>query len=42
VTPGTVRAIDEYEFAASAGQAAAELIRDQYQKIAALKLTIYG
>jgi hypothetical protein len=42
VAPGTVRGIDEYEFAAAAGQAAAELIQDQYQKIAALKLKIYG
>jgi hypothetical protein len=42
VQSGTVRAIDETEFAAAAGQATAELIQDQYRKIAALKLTIYG
>jgi len=42
VQRGTVRAVDEYEFAAAAGQAATELIQDQYRKIAALKLEIYG
>jgi hypothetical protein len=42
VQPGTVRAIDEYAFAAAAGEAATELIQDQYRKIAALKLEIYG
>jgi hypothetical protein len=42
VQPGTVRALDEYEFAVSAGEAAAELIEDQYRRIGALKLEIYG
>ncbi|MDT5040467.1 MAG: hypothetical protein QOE51_1452 [Actinoplanes sp.] len=42
VRRGTIREIDEHEFAAAAGQAAAELIQDQYRKIAALKLTIYS
>jgi len=42
VQRGTARALDEHEFAAAAGQAAAELIQDQYRKIAALKLKIYG
>jgi hypothetical protein len=42
VQRGTVRAIDENAFVAAAGQAATELIQDQYRGIAALKLKIYG
>jgi hypothetical protein len=41
VAPGTVRALDEHEFAAAAGEAAAALIQDQYQKVAMLKAEIY-
>lgn len=42
VQPGTVRALDEAGFAAAAGAAAADLIRDQYRKIAVLKREVYG
>lgn len=42
VRPGTVRAIDEYGFAAAVGEAAEALIQDQYRRIGALKLEIYG
>jgi hypothetical protein len=41
VAPGTVRVLDEREFAAAAGEAAAALIQDQYQKVATLKAEIY-
>jgi hypothetical protein len=42
VAPGTVRALDEHQFASAVGQAAAELIQDQFRKIALLKYAIYG
>ncbi|GII21758.1 hypothetical protein [Planosporangium mesophilum] len=41
VAPGTVRALDEHEFGSAVGQAAAELIEDQFSKIARLKYKIY-
>ena len=42
VAAGTVRALDEDEFASAVGQAAADLIQDQFTKIAGLKHKIYG
>jgi hypothetical protein len=38
---GTVRALSEEEFAVRAGEAASELIRDQFSKIKELKRRIY-
>ncbi|MEU4426100.1 hypothetical protein AB0F81_36230 [Actinoplanes sp. NPDC024001] len=42
VIPGTIHTCDEHEFAAMVEQAGAELIRDQYRKIARLKGEIYA
>jgi hypothetical protein len=42
VKDGTVREIDERAFAAAAGEAAADLIRDQFAQIALLKNRVYG
>lgn len=42
IRPGTVRALDERQFALAASQAAGELIRDQLAKVAALSHKYYG
>lgn len=42
IASGTVRALDERAFAAAVGQAAADLIQDQFRKIAELRHRIYG
>ena len=42
IADGTVRTLDEYEFATQVREAAAELIRDQFRKIRALKDRYYG
>jgi hypothetical protein len=42
LTPGTVRELSEEQFAAAVGQAAGDLIRDQFAKIAALSNKYYG
>ncbi|MEU4690013.1 hypothetical protein [Actinoplanes sp. NPDC023714] len=42
IRPGTLRALDEWQFAAAAGEAAGELIRDQYAKLVALSSKHYG
>jgi hypothetical protein len=42
IRPGTVRTMDERQFALAAGQAAGELIRDQFAKVAALSHKYYG
>jgi hypothetical protein len=42
IVPGTVRALNEHEFAEAAAQAAGELIQDQFAKIAALSNKYYG
>jgi hypothetical protein len=42
VKDGTAREIDEHAFAAAVGEAAAELIRDQFAQIALLKNRVYG
>jgi hypothetical protein len=42
ISPGTVRALSEHEFAEAAAQAAGELINDQFAKIAALSNKYYG
>ena len=40
--PGTTRALGERQFAVAVGEAAGELIRDQFAKLAALSLKYYG
>ena len=42
IRDGTLRALDEHAFLAAAGEAAGELIRDQFARIARLKGTVYG
>ncbi|MGA5305434.1 hypothetical protein ACPCHT_36430 [Nucisporomicrobium flavum] len=42
ISPGTVRALSEHEFAEAAAQAAGELINDQFAKIAELSNKYYG
>jgi hypothetical protein len=42
IAAGTVRALNEHEFASAVGQAAADLIQDQFTKIAELKHKFYS
>ncbi|ASW55514.1 hypothetical protein [Plantactinospora sp. KBS50] len=42
IAPGTVRQLDEEQFAARLREAAGELIRDQFAGIRVLKSRIYG
>ena len=42
IRPGTLRVLDEYEFAATVAEAAGEMIRDLFDKLTALSYKYYG
>jgi hypothetical protein len=42
IRPGTLRALDEYQFAESAAEAAGEMLRDLFDKLTALSSQYYG